>query len=46
MFEVIHRKIGYKVYETESLEDAINEKKALGRSFIVVDEFGNEIKVK
>lgn len=44
MFYIEHRKIGYVVYETESLEDAREEKKALGRAFRIVDENGIEYK--
>jgi hypothetical protein len=44
MYYIEHRKIGYVVYETEDLEAARAEKKALGRAFKIVDENGNEIK--
>ena len=44
MFYVEHRKLGYLVYETESLEDARATKKAYGRAFRITDEHGNEIK--
>ena len=44
MFYIEHRKLGYTVFETESLEEARAEKKAFGRAFRIVDENGNEIK--
>ncbi len=44
MYYVSHRKLGYNVMVTYSLENARMEKQGLGRSFGIYDENGKEIK--
>lgn len=44
MYYVSHRKIGYNVTVTYSLEKARMEKEGLGRFFGIFDETGKEVK--
>lgn len=37
IYRIVHKRLGYVVYETNSLEDAIETKKIYGRSFVVED---------
>lgn len=46
MYYVEDKKIGYVVYETESLVDAINELESMGPGFVISDEKGTRYSLK